>query len=92
MFIKKTGNGMKEVMVKYHKAEKLSPSYYITLYNNNKLLKNKQDTDIVNNVYDFNINLGPKLASQIKKPNHKYFRNYIDKNQYISVSNCNGRK
>ena len=57
--IKKTWNGIKEVMGKYHKAENY-PEFFKY---NNKLLKNKQD--IVSNFNDFFINLGPTLASKI---------------------------
>ena len=56
---KKTWNGIEEVMGKYHKAKN-----YPELFNYNiKKLKNKQD--IVNNLNDFFINLGPTLASKI---------------------------
>ena len=70
---KKTWNGIKEVMGKYHKAE----NYPELFKYNNKLLKNKQD--IVNNFNDFFINLASTLASKIKKPSHKSFKNYMNK-------------
>ena len=71
--IKKTWNGIKEVMGKYHKAE----NYPELFKYNNKLLKKKQD--IVNNFNDFFINLGPTLVLKLKKPSHKSFKNYMNK-------------
>ena len=60
-------------MGKYHQAE----NYPELFYYNNKVLKNKQD--IVTNFNDLFINLGPTLASKIKKPSHKSFKNYMNK-------------
>ena len=60
-------------MGKYHKAKNY-PEFFKY---NNKLLENEQD--IVSNFNDFFINLGPTLASKIKKPSHKSFKNYINK-------------